>query len=62
MMDRREFLRLVVVVAATAVVLRHVPKVDGGKETAVGGWQMPWQFPWRFGAEAHEIYLPVVEK
>lgn len=62
-MTRREFMLTMTILAATAVVLRHVPKAVRVRAASGGGWQVGWQFPWRFGEgeEAAEIYLPIIE-
>jgi hypothetical protein len=63
-MTRREFMIAVAVLAATAVVLRHVLRAASEAQPVSGGWQVPWQFPWQFGAgqETAAIYLPAVKR
>jgi hypothetical protein len=57
-MTRREFMIWMGILAATAVILRHVPKV----EPVQAAWQLGWQFPWQFGGESAAIYLPAVKR
>jgi hypothetical protein len=62
-MTRREFMITMAVLAATAVILRHVPKVASGADSqpVPATWQLGWQFPWQFG-ETAAIYLPAVKR
>jgi hypothetical protein len=60
-MTRREFMIWMTILAATAVVLRRVPKAASEPGPVSGGWQLGWQFPWQFG-ESAAIYLPAVKR